>query len=139
MTTPPFHRPNTSIQKSNFGSNPIKNPPNPNAPVAGRDLNYGFSTNDLDWAQLFSSLDNEAIAALHTRSDIDSGPHAAHHSLGTARNQASQGDHIHDGQTSKLIGNGMGLSVTGAKGGNVALTNLLAMLKQVIQFSDTTT
>lgn len=74
----------------------------------------------------------------HARSDVDSGQFAQHHTLGTKHNQSSPGDHIHDGSDSRLIGKGKGLSVTGSKGGNVALTNLINMLKQVIDFNDTT-
>lgn len=39
----------------------------------------------------------------HSRSDIDSSPNSQHHTLGTRRNQASYGNHIHDGVTSKRI------------------------------------
>lgn len=40
----------------------------------------------------------------HTRADTDLGPRALHHTLGTSRNQASPGDHNHDGTTSKKLG-----------------------------------
>lgn len=40
----------------------------------------------------------------HSRSDVDSGPRSLHHTLGPKHNQASPGDHIHDGITSKKIG-----------------------------------
>lgn len=74
----------------------------------------------------------------HAKSDVDSGQFAQHHTLGLKHNQAAPGDHTHDGSDSRLIGKGKGLSVTGAKGGNVALANLINMLKQVIDFTDTT-
>lgn len=40
----------------------------------------------------------------HSQSDADSSPKSQHHTLGTNRNQASPGDHIHDGVTSKKLG-----------------------------------
>lgn len=75
----------------------------------------------------------------HTYSDRDKDQKAQHHTLGIDHNQASPGDHVHDGISSRKIGQGLGLSVTGAKGGNVALTNLLIMLGEIIEFEDNTT
>lgn len=85
----------------------------------------------------------------HAQSDVDSSPQSQHHTLGTNRGQSSPGDHIHDGITSKKLGplaiNTSGtdtkpaLVLTGAKGGNVALTNLIAMLKNFVNFTDNTT
>lgn len=75
----------------------------------------------------------------HTRSDVDSGPSAMHHSLGIGHNQASPGDHSHDGKSSRKVGTGLNLTATGAKAGNVALGNLITMLKNVIEFTDSTT
>ncbi|MFF5977064.1 hypothetical protein ACFY7C_36790 [Streptomyces sp. NPDC012769] len=40
----------------------------------------------------------------HARSDVDLSPRSLHHTLGNRRNQASPGDHNHDGTTSKKIG-----------------------------------
>lgn len=40
----------------------------------------------------------------HDRADTDLSPRALHHTLGIKHNQASPGDHIHDGVTSKKIG-----------------------------------
>ncbi|GHF92012.1 hypothetical protein [Streptomyces griseosporeus] len=85
----------------------------------------------------------------HSQSDVDSGPRSQHHTLGTGRNQASPGNHIHDGVSSPKLGplqmDASGnltvpaLVLTGAKGGNVALTNLINMLKNFINFTDNTT
>lgn len=85
----------------------------------------------------------------HSSSDSDASPKSQHHTLGTNRNQASPGNHIHDGVTSPKLGplaiNTSGndtkpaLVLTGAKGGNVALTNLIAMLKNFVTFTDNTT
>jgi hypothetical protein len=43
----------------------------------------------------------------HTNSDIDSGTIAQHHTLGIQHNQASPGDHKHDGKSSKSLGKGL--------------------------------
>lgn len=79
------------------------------------------------------------VRAFHERSDSDSAPTAMHHTLGTKRNQASAGDHIHNGINSRLIGSGEGFVLTGAKGGNVALANLITMLQEWLEFTDSTT
>lgn len=75
----------------------------------------------------------------HERSDKDSSVSAQHHTLGTGHNQASSGDHVHDGRSSRKVGTGMGLTISGAKGGNAALGSLITMLKNVIDFTDNTT
>lgn len=81
----------------------------------------------------------EEVRAFHTRSDSDSAVNAQHHTLGLRRNQASFGSHIHDGVDSKLLGSGAGFVLVGAKGGNVALANLITMLSEWIEFTDATT
>lgn len=79
------------------------------------------------------------VARIHSRSDVDSSVGSQHHTLGVKHTQAAPGDHTHDGAGSRKIGTGLGLTLTGAKGGNVALTNLIAMLGEVIEFTDSTT
>jgi hypothetical protein len=79
------------------------------------------------------------VNLFHSNSDVDSHAGAQHHSIGVKHDQASSGDHVHDGIGSRKLGQGMGLVLTGAKGGNVALANLITMLKQVIDFTDSTT
>lgn len=54
-----------------------------------------------------SKLSGESAAESrknHSRSDVDTGNNAQHHTLGTKANQASPGNHVHDGTTSKKIG-----------------------------------
>lgn len=75
----------------------------------------------------------------HSRSDLDSGPYAQHHSLGIGHNQASPGDHIHDGVSSRKIGQGRGITITGSRGGNAALASLIAALQQIMDLTDNTT
>jgi hypothetical protein len=79
------------------------------------------------------------VNLFHSRSDVDSSPLSQHHSLGIKHNQASSGDHVHDGLSSRKIGEGLNLTVSGSTGGNAALNSLLDMLAQVITFTDTTT
>lgn len=43
----------------------------------------------------------------HNNSDVDSGVTSQHHTLGIQHNQASPGDHKHDGKSSKKIGKGL--------------------------------
>jgi hypothetical protein len=81
----------------------------------------------------------QEVRAFHEKADTDSSVKSQHHTLGTSRNQASFGSHIHDGVDSKLLGTGAGFVLTGAKGGNVALANLIAMLSEWIEFTDSTT
>lgn len=44
------------------------------------------------------------VAKAHQNSDVDSGVTAQHHTLGVGHNQATQGDHTHNGKNSKKIG-----------------------------------
>lgn len=65
---------------------------------------FGQSYNaDYDQSKWGQESPQESRRA-HSRSDVDSGPRSLHHTLGPKRNQASPGDHIHDGITSKKIG-----------------------------------
>lgn len=86
----------------------------------------------------------------HARSDVDASRKSQHHTLGTGANQGAPGNHVHDGVNGKKLGlykmdpanNGNvlpSLTLTGAKGSNVALTNLIALLKNFIDFNDNTT
>lgn len=79
------------------------------------------------------------VSELHTKADLDASTSSMHHTLGISHNQASPGDHSHDGQTSRLIGQGRNITITGAKGGNVALGSLISALKQVMDITDNTT
>ena len=79
----------------------------------------------------------QEVNNFHARADTDSGDGAIHHTLGLKHNQASPGDHKHDGKNSKLILEGKVL--TGSKGGNVALANLITMLSTAFGFQDSTT
>jgi len=79
----------------------------------------------------------EEVARFHARSDVDSSQTAQHHTLGVRHDQASPGDHKHEGQGSRLIMEG--ITVSGAKGGNAALADLIAKLSAALGFTDSTT
>lgn len=79
------------------------------------------------------------VSFFHSRSDVDSSPNAQHHTLGIKHNQASFGDHAHDGKSSRKVGTGLSLAISGSKAGNAALASVIAMLAQVMDFTDTTT
>lgn len=79
------------------------------------------------------------VGLFHARSDVDSSQQAQHHTVGMKHDQSAAGDHIHDGKSTRKVGYGLNLTVSGAKGGNAALASLLTMLANVIEFTDTTT
>lgn len=74
---------------------------------------------------------------MHKDNDQDSSAFAGHHSLGTKHNQASAGDHNHNGSNSVRLMEGV--TLTGSTGGNIALQNLIAELATVLGFEDATT
>jgi len=45
----------------------------------------------------------EEVNAFHANSDVDKSAISQHHTLGTLATQASPGDHVHDGKSSKRI------------------------------------
>jgi hypothetical protein len=47
------------------------------------------------------------VSKFHSNSDSDSSQISQHHTLGIQHNQASPGDHKHDGKSSKKIGKGL--------------------------------
>lgn len=55
---------------------------------------------------IFANLTPRQVNAIHSRSDKDSSKTAQHHSLGVGADQASPGNHTHDGINSKspLVG-----------------------------------
>ena len=77
------------------------------------------------------------VNQFHSRDDCDSSALAHHHTLGVKHDQASPGDHKHDGVNSlKLMS---GITITGSKGGNAALGNLITALAAALGFTDGTT
>lgn len=76
----------------------------PKKPTPGGPNQYGqVGTSDKDKSKISKDY-TEEVRRAHTRADTDTGPRALHHTLGSNRNQAAPGDHIHDGTTSRKIG-----------------------------------
>ena len=71
-------------------------------------------------------VDARAVKDFHQNADTDFGKASAHHTLGVNPSQASPGSHNHDGSNSKALL--AGVTLTGAKGGNVALASVIAAL-----------
>jgi hypothetical protein len=68
-----------------------------------RDANpRGPSQKYPDSASLITG-DPKSVDQSHQNSDLNSSIFAQHHNLGSTPNQASPGDHIHDGSNSKLL------------------------------------
>ncbi len=76
------------------------------------------------------------VQDFHKQDDVDSSKLAHHHTLGTRRNQAAPGDHIHDGENGLLIMSGV--TLTGAKGGSAVITSIVAALVTLGAIDNTT-
>lgn len=61
-------------------------------------------------AQNPTSPSSSAVNSFHNNSDADSAVTAQHHTLGIQHNQASPGDHLHNGKSSKRIGKSLDLT-----------------------------
>lgn len=68
----------------------------------------------------------DVVEDFHTFADTDIRIESIHHTLGPTTNQAAQGDHNHDGGNSSLILSGF--TITGSRGGNVALVSVIACM-----------
>lgn len=79
----------------------------------------------------------QEVREFHTRADTDSSALAAHHTLGVKHDQASPGDHKHNGVGSLFLMEG--ITITGSKGGNAALADLITKLAAALGFTDATT
>lgn len=79
------------------------------------------------------------VNLFHARCDSDTSTNAKHHTLGIGHNQAASGDHVHDGIGTRKLGTGAGLILTGDTAGNEALQNLIDLIKNFVDFTDSTT
>ena len=79
----------------------------------------------------------DEVNRLHDKSDVDSSQMAQHHTLGLKHDQASPGDHTHNGQNSKLLMENV--TISGSRGGNAALASLITALSDALGFTDGTT
>lgn len=70
----------------------------------------------------------EVVRDFHTYDDVDTDTMAHHHTLGPGNHQAASGSHRHNGADSALLFEG--ITITGSKGGNTALSSVIALLTQ---------
>lgn len=77
------------------------------------------------------------VQKFHKNADTDGSSQSIHHTLGTKRGQASPGDHTHNGGDSKQLMEG--ITITGSRGGNAALADLLTKLSDALGFTNGTT
>lgn len=68
------------------------------------------------------------VEDFHSHADRDGSPKALHHTLGPNPNQASPGNHSHDGGNSTKLSPLAGITITGARGGNTALASVISAL-----------
>lgn len=69
---------------------------------------------------------SEEVDQFHTNADTDSRAEAIHHTLGAGDNQAARGSHNHRGGDSvQLL---TGVTITGSRGGNIALLSVIQAL-----------
>lgn len=65
----------------------------------------------------------DEVETLHTNADTDSRKEAIHHTTGPGENQASPGNHSHRGGDSVQLLSG--ITLTGSRGGNIALLSVI--------------
>ena len=75
-----------------------------------------------------SRADATSVDEFHQQSDADTRSEAQHHTLGPKQDQAAPGNHAHDGGTSASLWAGQ--TITGSRGGNMALASVIAILVQ---------
>lgn len=136
------------MANSNVGKNlkPIKfGVNNPKAKDPSR------TTKPNQFGQVFSADEDKTagntpsarqIEHMHARSDVDASKRSQHHTLGINRNQAAQGDHVHDGVLGRKIGPLEMDSTTGTVQGELTLpaaytiADVVEMLHNVIEFRE---
>ena len=79
---------------------------------------------------------SEDVELLHQNADTDARKEAIHHTLGPGENQAASGSHNHRGGDSvQLLA---GVTISGSRGGNIALLSVIQALV-ALGATDTTT
>jgi len=80
--------------------------------------------------------DPRTVGQFHERADTDASTGAIHHTLGIGHNQASPGDHAHDGAGSALIGRGRKLQLHTAVSDAQKILNIIDMLHRFVDFTE---
>jgi hypothetical protein len=84
----------------------------------------------------FGRPDANSVREFHVNSDTDTSGDALHHTLGPGVNQASPGGHIHDGNDSAFLLEG--ITITGAKGSAACDGSIIAALMRLGATDSTT-
>ena len=83
------------------------------------------------------SPSGDIVRQFHKNAAVDTAPHDIHHTLGHEPNQASPGDHSHDGGTSPLLIEGM--QIVGSKQNpSTVLPSIIAILVRLGAKNETT-
>lgn len=80
---------------------------------------YGASRPDADATK---------VDDFHQQSDLNTRSESQHHTLGSSQGQAAAGNHTHSGGDSPYLWTGN--TIVGARGGNMALSSVIAILVQ---------
>lgn len=83
-----------------------------------------------------SGIDPRVVAKIHARDDTDAAQYSHHHTLGIKHDQASAGDHSHDGSSSRKVGAGLSLTCDTGVSTAVDLANLFTMLHKIVEFTE---
>lgn len=75
-----------------------------------------------------SSTTATDVDDFHEQSDLNTRSESQHHTLGSSQGQASPGNHMHDGGASPYLWTGN--TIVGSRGGNMALSSVIAILVQ---------
>ena len=88
-----------------------------------------------------SKPSSREVTEFHTNSDVDGSPKAQHHTLGPNHNQASPGDHTHDGGASATLPLPLaGTTISGSKStGDVTWRNSITAALVQLGANDATT
>lgn len=76
------------------------------------------------------------VSKFHTNADTDGDEGSIHHSLGPRKGQAAGGDHDHRGGNSVALL--QGTTISGSRGGNAAVTSIIAALVELGATDNTT-
>lgn len=86
-------------------------------------------------AKTGGAVDPTTVNRFHDRSDVDSSTVAQHHTLGIKHDQASPGDHKHDGKNSRKVLEGV--TISGSRASGAALISVIDAL-QILGATDST-
>ena len=80
---------------------------------------------------------SDQVAKIHEKSDKDGGPKSQHHTLGPGPNQASPGNHTHDGGNSAFLLDGY--TLTGSRADTATMITKFIEVLKLLGMKDSTT